>query len=266
MHQHGRLEKSVKLSLLTISEIQEYLTRNNSLIIPLGGLEPLGEIGAVGIPGKCSDALATEIAYQCGSLVTPLLPFASSPLFKAFAGCVSMGSSGYENILSYICSGYIYQGFKRILLLQSALMPDQTLEMILKRLKKYSAGAQVKLYNWQNDKRIISFMQSEAGASSFERLEIGMLSLAGYFDKEYVREKSFSGAPEELTLSQYKTWRKRGADPHKFRKLFPSGITSKKGPVLPSSDLGKKLFQYILNMMISEYSDFLKADTADAAQ
>jgi creatinine amidohydrolase/Fe(II)-dependent formamide hydrolase-like protein len=252
--------------MLTVPEIQEYLTRNNSIIIPLGGLEPLGDIGAIGIPGLCIDTIAREIACQCGTLVTPMLPFASSPLFKAFPGCVSMGSSGYENILSYICSGYVYQGFKRILLLQSVLMPDQALEMILKRLKKYSADAQIKLYSWQNDKLVVDFLQSESGVSAFERLEIGLLSLAGYIDKDAVRDISFTGVPDEVTLSQYKTWRKRGADPHKFRKLFPSGITSKKGVVPPSPDLGKKLFQYILNIMISEYSDFLKADTANAAQ
>jgi creatinine amidohydrolase/Fe(II)-dependent formamide hydrolase-like protein len=252
--------------MLSISEIGEYLTVNQSLIIPLGGLEPFGDTGTVGIPGMCSDALAIQLALQCNSLVAPMLPFASSPLFKAFPGCVSMGSGGYENVLSYLCSGFLYQGFKRVLFLQSAVMPDNALTGVLRRLEKYKNTGEIKLFSWQNDKRIIDFLQKESATVSFERLETGMLSLAAFIDPEHLRDIPYSGASAEITQAQYKTWRKRGADPHKFKKLFPSGITSKKDSIQPSSDLGNRLFQYILKCMISDYSEFLKPDTINAAQ
>ncbi|HEX2957901.1 MAG TPA: creatininase family protein [Chitinispirillaceae bacterium] len=266
MDQQEQSEKQARITLLSTTEIENYLHNNQSLIIPLGGLEPFGCIGAIGIPGMCSDSLAVELAVQCGSLVAPMLPYASSPLFKAFHGCVSMGSSGYEVILSSICNSFIYQGFKKILLLQSSLMPDDALGLVLKRVKNSRNSGDVQLYNWQVDQRILTFLKKESGAESFERLEQAQIHLATYINKEYIRSDDFAGGGSQVTSQQYKTWKKRGADPHKYRKLFPSGISAKIGSGNLSSDLGKRLFQYILECMIKDYSEFLKAGAADAAQ
>lgn len=264
MDQLEQSEKQIRISLLTISDIENYLLKNQSLILPLGGLEPLGSTGVIGISGVCSDSLAVELAAKCGSLVAPMLPYASSPLFKAFPGCVAMGSSGFETILSSICNSFMYQGFKKILLLQSSLMPDDSVAAVLKRIS--CNGGEVRLCNWQSDKRVVAFLKKESGAESFERLEHAQLLLASYISKEYIRNEAFSGSGNLVTLQQYKTWKKRGADPHKYRKLFPSGISSTKGDENLSSDLGKKLFQCILDYMIIDYSGFLKAGGADAAQ
>lgn len=258
--------KRNSLSNLSLSEIEEYLTTNQSIIVPLGGLEPFGSSGAIGIPGLCSDTLAATLAGTCNSLAAPLLPFASSPLFRSFPGCVSFGSSGYENVLSYLCRGFLYQGFKRVLLVHSALMPDHALISVLKRVEMYNNEGEIKLCSWQNDKRIIEFLKTESAASNLERLETGLLSLAAFIEPEYLRSSEFSGASGDITQAQYRSWRKRGADPDKFRKLFPSGLTSKKDSIQPSSNLGNRLFQYILNCMISDYSDFLKPDTVNVAQ
>jgi hypothetical protein len=266
MDQLAQSEKHTRISLLTIADVEKYLLKNQSLIIPLGGLEPLGSTGAIGISGMCGDTLAVQLAKCCDSLVAPLLPYASSPLFKAFPGCVAMGSSGYETVLSSICKSFIYQGFKKILLLQSSLMPDDSVAAALKRVKSARNGGDVRLYNWQADPRIVTFMKKEAGIEAFERLEHAQLLLASYINGECIRSGVFAGGGSQPTVPQYKTWKKRGADPHKYRKLFPSGISSTKGDKNLSSDLGKKLFQYILDCMIEDYSGFLKVSATDAAQ
>jgi creatinine amidohydrolase/Fe(II)-dependent formamide hydrolase-like protein len=258
--------RRARLSNLSLSEIETYLSTNQSIIIPLGGLEPFGVSGAIGIPGMCSDALAVEIAVTCNSLTAPLLPFASSPLFRSFPGCVSLGSSGYENVLSYLCRGFLYQGFKRVLLLHSALMPDDTLTGVLKRMEHYKNDGIIKLYSWKKDMRIIEFLKKESAASELERQETGLLSLAAFIEPQSPGSSVFSGASGDIKQAQYRTWRKRGADPEKFKKLFPTGLTSKKDTVQPSSDLGNRLFQYILNCMISDYSDFLKPDSVDVSK
>lgn len=266
MDQLEQAETQTRISLLTIAEIESYLQKNQSLIIPLGGLEPLGCTGAIGISGMCSESLAVKLADHCSSLVAPMLPYASSPLFKAFPGCVVMGSSGYETILSSVCNSFIYQGFKRILLLQSSLMPDDSVAAVLKRVKNFGNGGEVRLYNWQSDARVVAFLKKESTAESFDRLEHAQLHLASYINNESIRSEACTGSESPVTSQQYKTWKKRGADPHKYRKLFPSGISSTKGDENLSSDLGKKLFQYILDYMITDYSEFLKVGATDAAQ
>jgi hypothetical protein len=266
MDQLEQAEKRTRISLLTIADIENYLLRSQSLIIPLGGLEPLGSAGAIGISGMCSDTLAVKLADRCGSLVAPMLPYASSPLFKAFPGCVAMGSSGFETILSSICNSFIYQGFKKILLLKSSLMPDESVAAVLKRVKNSPNGGEVRLYNWQSDTRVVAFLKKESAAESFDRLEYAQLHLASYLNQGCIRSEACSGSAIQVTPQQYKTWKKRGADPHKFRKLFPSGISSTKGDENLSSDLGKNLFQYILDCMITDYSEFLKVSGTDAAQ
>jgi hypothetical protein len=259
-----QIKMRTRISLLSITNIENYLLKNQSLIIPLGGLEPLGSIGAIGISGMCSDMLAVQLADHCSCLVAPMLPYASSPLFKAFPGCVAMGSSGFEMILSNICSSFIYQGFKKILLLQSSQMPDEASVRVLKRTSRI--GGEVRLYNWQSDARVVAFLKKESGVESFERLEGAQLHLASYINKDYLRSGAVTDCGGQVTSQQYKTWKKRGADPHKYQKLFPSGISSTKVDENLSSDLGKKLFQYILDCMTTDYSGFLKAGATNAAQ
>ena len=264
------MEKSLTIqsnciSRLSVEEIRLWQEKNKSLIVPLGGLEPFGTMGATGIPGICAEALAQALARAYGSLVAPLIPFASSPVFKAFPGCVSIGSRGYENIILNLCESWNYQGFEKILLINSAFMPDRALEMALKRLEKLHGKGEVRLYSWQNDTRVKEMIRNETDFSVLDRFEYARLSMALHIDRESVRNVQVGWSGAGATKEDYNRWKKRGADPEKYRKLFKDGVSS---PCTESGidiDLGKKIFGYILKRMVENYSSFLQTDSSNVA-
>jgi creatinine amidohydrolase/Fe(II)-dependent formamide hydrolase-like protein len=264
------MEKSLTIqsnciSRLSIEEIRLRQEKNQSLVVPLSGLEPFGSVGVSGIPGICSEALAYQLARRCASLVAPLIPYASSPAFKAFPGCVSIGSRVYENMLLNLCESWNFQGFKRILLINSAFMPDHALERALKRLEGLPENGAVRLFSWQSDKRVREKILSETGLPAFDRFEFSLLSIAFYIDKESIRDIRIDRGGVRVTLDEYKRWKKRGADPEKYRKLFKDGISSEGTERVIDKDLGKILFRYILDCMFKDFSSFLQADSFNAA-
>lgn len=95
------------------SDIRQYLTREDTVLIPVGATEQYGYHLATGTELRICEMMANEIGEQTGLAVTPILPVNYSVMFHDYPGTLSISMQTVERYLQEMCEGLANQGFRR---------------------------------------------------------------------------------------------------------------------------------------------------------
>lgn len=246
----------LRLFDMNFMEISHHLRNCPSLIIPVGGMEPIGSYGATGIVTRCSEQLAEALSSKLRVLTAPPVCYSYSLSFKSFEGCAGVNFRTFSNLILELCKDWIFQGFKHILLINTASGNDESIQLAIKRLN--CSCEFVKCFSFQTDSRVQSFVKQYKSGVEFGRSEFSILSLAQYLFPNLVTKNRDWVSNHLPDQKQYETWKKRGKDPQKFRKLFPLGSTSEIAGE-NSMDFGRELFSFVEALLENEFSPFLIA-------
>lgn len=238
-------------------QIENYLNCIPSIIVPLGGLETYGESGALGCATICSHFICRELSSRLKVVCAPDINYSCTGSFKAFAGCASLHYNTFINFLLDMCNGWFFQGFKRILLINSISDNSKHVEIAARRFNQSKKEDCVKCFDWQMNKNIQTFISKYTTRSEFGRSQKSVLSMISFLKPELLIEIKGEKKYRLPDQQVYKRWEKRGKDPQKFRKIFPSGSTSE-DLLNYDSSFGEELFGYILKILEQQYSSFLK--------
>lgn len=250
--------ESLQIVNLTFKEIEQEIQRCPSIIIPLGGTEPLGESISLGCASICAERLSLSLSACLKVLTAPLFAYSCSTAYRAFGGTAGLKQHTFVNAIIDICRDWQSQGFKSILLID--LIADN-LEPLADALSRLNGNSlfRVKAFSLHSNKRVKDYVSKITSGVEFGRAEFAVRFLTAYFKNE--QEELLSSKQIPLpNADQFETWRKRGKDPQKFRKLFPSASTSS----LTSQNLsgcGKEIFNFIMNLLVETYSSFLIPNT-----
>ena len=94
-------------------QIEEYLTRDDRIVLPTGSTEQHGYL-SLGTDAILAERVAVEAAEPLGIPVLPALPFGMAPYFAAFPGSMSLRITTYVQVLRDLLDGLAAQGFRRI--------------------------------------------------------------------------------------------------------------------------------------------------------
>jgi creatinine amidohydrolase len=94
-------------------QIEEYLTRDDRIVLPTGSTEQHGYL-SLGTDAILAERVAVEAAEPLGIPVLPALPFGMAPYFAAFPGSMSLRITTYIEVLRDLLDGLAAQGFRRI--------------------------------------------------------------------------------------------------------------------------------------------------------
>jgi len=242
----------LRLSDMDFGEISGHLRRCPSLIVPIGSMETIGLCAVTGILTRCSEVLAEALSSKLQVLTAPSINYSCTTAFKSFEGCAGVKERTFINMVTEICSDWIFQGFSRILLISVSSENNAALGCAIKRLNRSSE--KVKCFLLQSDSRLADRVSRYRVGKELERSEYLILSLARFLFPELLRDVHQSHALPEP--EKYRTWKKRGKDPQQFRKMFPHGSTSEIAGK-QNIETGKDLFDYIMKILEDEYSPFL---------
>lgn len=96
-------------------QIEDYLERDDRVLMPLGSTEQHGYL-SLGVDAILCERAAAEAAEPDGVPVLPALPFGLTPTFTAFPGTINLQESTYRSLVCDLLDGLRDQGFRRILL------------------------------------------------------------------------------------------------------------------------------------------------------
>jgi creatinine amidohydrolase len=94
-------------------QIEEYLGRDDRIVLPTGSTEQHGFL-SLGTDAILAERVALEAAEPLGIPVLPALPFGMAPYFAAYPGSMSLRITTYIEVLRDLLDGLAGQGFRRI--------------------------------------------------------------------------------------------------------------------------------------------------------
>ncbi|MCL2218461.1 MAG: 2-amino-4-hydroxy-6-hydroxymethyldihydropteridine diphosphokinase [Chitinispirillia bacterium] len=269
-------ENTCDIERLTHLQIRRHIEKSPAVILPLGGCEPFGGAGEVGAESACVLEVARELSQRCKILVAPLIPLGCSSPFIAFSGAAGVKPRTFVNMLCEVLNAYVFQGISRIFLVSAAPFNREPAAEALRRVEEKHRGA-VKTAFFD-----LNTVLCGDGGRDFDRDDGLILSVLSY-----IRHKSngidgipnailddapcMGGRPRQPEIAginvknvdpnQYKTWKRRGRDPQKFRAICPDGLilSPDNNEITPAC--GKEYFDRIVNA-IHEKIKFVTARVA----
>ena len=101
---------------LTRPEIEEYLTRSDVVLLPIGSTEQHGKHMAIDNDAFTALEIARRVAEKTGVLVAPVMPFGYSVHHMNFKGSITLKFETLVNVITEVCESLIHHGFKKIVI------------------------------------------------------------------------------------------------------------------------------------------------------
>ena len=136
----------MRIEDLNWMDVEEYLTRDDRLILIIGATEQHGYL-SLASDTRIPQALADAASQKTGVLVAPPMNFGSSPYFLHYPGTLSLRIATLLDVVEDLVRSAYEQGFRRILLLNGHGGNDGS-RARLYELVNQLPELQVRWYSW----------------------------------------------------------------------------------------------------------------------
>jgi creatinine amidohydrolase len=135
-------------------QLEEYLARDDRIVLPLGSTEQHGYL-SLGTDNILAERVSLEAAAPLGVPVLAVLPYGLTPAFAAFPGSPSLRLETFAALLRDLLESLYGQGFRRFLLVNGhgGNTPGSSLA------REWVAGqpdAQVIFHSWWSSDRVLA--------------------------------------------------------------------------------------------------------------
>ncbi|MFC1565043.1 creatininase family protein [candidate division KSB1 bacterium] len=229
--------------LLSRTRIEEYLKKDDRIILPVGSTEQHGPYGLTGTDHLIAEKLAEKIAELTYTIAGPTLPFGMSIHHTEFKGVITLKPSTIIKVFEDIFWSLHKQGFKRILIINGHGGNRNTFgAMMSENLYKYR-DMKVKFRSWWDGEGMRELIDEKFGDREGKHCSPSEISMTMYLYPEYVKKIKTEYKPiAERTIFEC---------PELFREKFPDGIVGA-DPNLANAEHGKELFEKCAASFISE--------------
>jgi creatinine amidohydrolase/Fe(II)-dependent formamide hydrolase-like protein len=182
--------------------------------------------------------------------MAPLIPFGCSTPFISFPGAAGVKPRTFVNMLCEILHAYVFQGVNRIFLVSTAPFNRAPAAEALRRMEIKYRGIKTAFFD------INTLLRDNVGVD-FDRDDGLILSILSYIRQKQPDDAGgrvngdICGAarPRPPAAAQYKTWKKRGKDPQKFKAICPDGLILSPDNDDISAERGRDCFNRITGII-----------------
>ena len=130
--------KSVFMAELTNKNIEEYLKKNNMILIPVGSFEQHGDHAPLGTDALIPNEIAKRIAIKKNALVAPPLYYTLSGGHRGASGLAYISVRTFLSLTEDICNSFLESGFHKIIFLNGHFTNMGTLTMACNEVSKHA--------------------------------------------------------------------------------------------------------------------------------
>jgi creatinine amidohydrolase len=133
-------------------QVEEYLGRDDRVVLPLGSTEQHGFL-SLETDNILAERVSAEAAEPLGVLVLPVLPYGLTPSFARFPGSPSLRLTTFVEVLRDLLDSLHGQGFRRFLLVNGhgGNLPAGSLA---REWAAANPGAQAIFHSWWSSDRV----------------------------------------------------------------------------------------------------------------
>jgi len=111
--------KKIYLSQMSWPEVKEVVDKEPVILIPIGSTETQNLHNPTGYDYFIAQRLAEETAKKSNALVSPVLPFGYSEIFRSYPGTITLRPETLRMVFEDIADSLIRMGFTRLLFINN---------------------------------------------------------------------------------------------------------------------------------------------------
>lgn len=215
--------------------VEEYLRKEDRLIIPTGSVEQHGPAVALGIDYIIATAVAEAAADRLGLYCAPPLCYGMSLHHGAFAGTASLTPSAYLHMLTDLLAFFVGHGFRRLALVNGHGGNVPSLKAAAAEVSYRHDGARVAVVNWYDAEGVCRRVAEEFGPSEGSHATPSEISVLMYLRPELVGDVTAVSKTDGDLIRWH-------PGPKDLREYYPQGAVGS-DPRLATPALGRDLFE-----------------------
>jgi creatinine amidohydrolase len=138
----------VRISDMNWMQVEEYLTRDDRAVLPLGSTEQHSYLRLT-VDAILPERVAAEAAEPLGIPVFPALPYGVTPYFREFPGTISLRVETHLRVVGDILDSMAHSGFRRILIVNGH-GGNGAVQQFAQEWAAGHPGCRVIFHNWWN--------------------------------------------------------------------------------------------------------------------
>lgn len=237
----------MELKFLTWPDIEEYLSRDDRIILPLGSTEQHGPRAVFGTDHLIPEAIAKEVAERTGTIVAPTMAYGMSIHHMEFKGSVTLRPSTMIQLFRDLLWSFEQGGLKRVLILNGHGGNRNTIEAMLSEVGNKLLDMKIKFRSWWEAEGVKDYLEEHFGEREGHHGAPSETSLIMYRYPGVIKDRATKYRP--MIREKYFTNRKR------FVELYPDGLMGS-DPSLASEKHGEKLFNICVTGFIKEMEEW----------
>ncbi|HEY3287495.1 MAG TPA: creatininase family protein [Gemmatimonadaceae bacterium] len=138
----------MRISDMNWMQVEEYLTRDDRAVLPLGSTEQHSYLRLT-VDAILPERVAAEAAEPLGIPVFPALPYGVTPYFREFPGTISLRVETHLRVVGDILDSMAHSGFRRILIVNGH-GGNGAVQQFAQEWAAGHPGCRVIFHNWWN--------------------------------------------------------------------------------------------------------------------
>lgn len=249
----------MNLIFCTWKQVEQYLKRSSTIIVPVGSTEQHGPTGYIGTDAICAEVIAGRLGEETNTMVGPTITVGMSVHHTEFPGSITMKPITLTLILKDYFRSVVRHGFRRIFIVNghggnSGAIHAATWEFY-DEIRDMNIPDMKKIYidsmNWWDSEGADKIQNKYFGDKNGGHATPGEISvaLAAYP----------AHAHSTKGLKPCKPSRRTGYGPFDFRRSFPDGRLWSQ-PELASAKIGEEIIEASVRDIAKRLKKFADMD------
>jgi len=244
----------MRLQTATWPEVENYLTRSNGIIVPIGSTEQHGPNGMLGTDAICPETIAFGVAGKMEVLIAPTLSIGQAHHHLGFPGTIALRPSTLLAVLVDVVRSLYRQGFRHVYFLNGHGGNVATVTAAFQEIYAQSSfgdadlsDLRLKLSNWYMSPAVGRVSKELFGDQEGSHATPSEVSLTFYACPDAVKS-----APMTPVIAPQGAIR----DADDYRAQFADGRIGS-NPALASVAAGERLFEAGVTDVLEDFGKFL---------
>ena len=242
----------MQLHLSTWQEVEAYLARETTVIVPIGSTEQHGPNGLIGTDAICPEIVAREVGERENALIGPTISVGMAQHHLAFPGSITLRPSTLIACVSDYVESLARHGFDGVYFLNGHGGNIATLNAAFSEIYSSSSlgrtppGIRLALTNWWDGPEVRRASRELFAGIEGSHATPSEVSLSYFAYPEAVKSATFE--PRVAPSGRFR-------DAEDYRRRFPDGRIGS-DPSGASPEAGERLFHAAVRDVRADYRAF----------
>ena len=233
------------LSHATWTEVEDYLKKDDLLLIPIGSTEQHGPTGIIGTDHLTANDVAVRVGEQLKAYVAPAINYGMAVHHMDFPGSATMKPSTFISYIKDITESFIHHGFKKIFYVNGHGGNIAPLLTAYSEIKTHGVELTLKTINWYELPEVQAYESEHFGDQNGFHATCGEVSMT-----QFTHPEAFSKI-ENIQFEIDRPEFSMPMSPTEFRKTFPDGRMYS-NPGLCTPEHGQKILDIAVSAAVQK--------------